>query len=797
MDFGSLTRAQYLQMFKRLLGRGGYSEDDGPNVDELDALAAVAEKTSETLETAGANMFVRFATEALARYEVLFMLPSDAPRTTADRRARLLLFQQIVSSFSYDRVKDALDTFVGSTGTSIVPDVAGRTEYTSCVTWKYYNANATLAERLAADEVLKRAAPAHLTEEPKAAASYATWNTDVDDDGSLLDPAPTTVSTTDTQFPARIVSFGAGSTLTTAMIKEIQANLFWSYFGGVPTEHNFSNVLIRGTVTAATTVTVDGPSHGTQDWSDRVVEAYGVMSTLVDINDSGGTMDLVRAPTDVGWAIGKPTVGDVNFTDLDSDASMDLSIGVDGSGNLELINANPTLAISVAIWVRSSGPTDGSSTTNTAPWIHAKQIDKSGGAPTAFDALKNAGAVRPQGNTTTAGGWTPAASSDLRSLAVRRIAGRASVTRPGSGATSYVLDSTVDWRDRYILVSVAGLNSSTGAYPGAKGMDTRGISPAAFAAYDSVPRLFFSRDGAASGSASWQQWQFGNHPTSASSSAWIYAHEDTGDLMMEVKTGDAAEYVTCFFQVIASDRLATTPAQPTIPTASSYVQPVDLNVIQDNGVSIQGQRGSGRGYPSSRRVSLSTTLNSECEATPLGPISLPGRRPFVPASWSVTERQGALPDALIEHRQHIWGNRKIMSSLSIADGAIEDIHLVNDASLEESYDLVDMRDRIVRVVGVYSTTDIRYHQTAADDTTKFAATLYTGPGTAAVEFGIITNLTLRAKITHREYDSDGKTGYQSVLQIKNATGSTYYVYALIEVSPQLGFGERRITGGTA
>jgi hypothetical protein len=588
-----------------------------------------------------------------------------------------------------------------------------------------------------------------------------------------------------------VIDYFPGSVIDVNDWIELQSMLCWKSRGFTITQTSQGRtIVVAGEIDASATAIIDGPTHGGAgaiSWHNRFVQAWGAYDAG-DIIAAGADDDLtVLADTQRIWlATAKLGNSGTAYThalkEMDAATDSPLSMTVNASGDLQLINADAT-PYNFVLMIRCTPVHTIATETDTQPWINATDITNA-----QLGELADSAEIRDGNGGGT--GWTQTSLFSGDRGAMRRILytgplGKASAT---GSVNRVVLDSSEDWRRRYLLVS-AVTNSGTAFYNSIarNGASARGGSAVSTA----VPRLFFTGNGAATGSATASAYQ---HPDSnVNPEIWIFADSTTGNLVAEMKSTDStSNHAAALFLVTASERYDGTSVAVQVPLHATQIHALDLNQPQNNGCFAQGMQGKSPRY-------LATSLDPSAEPTnpPLGLIAegMGGWRR--PVQYRVRERVGRVDDSTWLVRQPIIGQRKRVVSITVPAATTVAVDLFNDPTgiLPGSVDQVDFRDRFIQVEGRIDSTDITIFRLGSTQLTdvggsEFAFCFYSGPyADQTFTTGILT-MTV-------EFSRDGSSrGYHSRLVISHSSGSTRYVNMTIEATGYLGLTDRRLFGAT-
>jgi hypothetical protein len=518
---------------------------------------------------------------------------------------------------------------------------------------------------------------------------------------------------------------------------------------------------------AGAVLAVDGPTvNDGIAWDGRVVQAWGTVSET-----SSDDLTVRSAAEHVWLSAKKLALGythELRSVDL---GATGITLSVDADGKLTLGNDNATERFCTLL-VRATPSWIADTEEDSQPWINTASIEREElaelyASTLISDSTANSFAGRSAG-------------------ALRRIVYTGGLTRePGADRVRrVVLDSSEDWRNRFVLVApltYAGSNTGETLYPeaGSDGLVAR-------TAGDGTPRMFFTGEGTPDEAEDALPFQ---HPDSLTApNIWLYA-DLHGDLCAETKPA-SANRTCCFMALIIATERTDGPSEVTaVPVHASVVQTIDLEQPQNTGCYAQGFQGGVPRWaldePWPRRIPT---------APPLGLIA-EGHAPPRPVSWLVRERLGSADDERYEVRQKVVGQRKRLISLEVLPSTripVDDFDIASEL-MPGVNDQLDFRDRIVWIEGCFDTDDIRLgvaSQLSDEGSTRFSALMYTGPS-ADVEVAISEDLTIVFAFSK---SGDGK-GYHSRLLLNNTNdATTYYVNAAIECSGFTGLTDLRQYG---
>jgi hypothetical protein len=769
----ALTQQSALRLLKRWQGTGYTNDDDSVRVRELSAIAKIAAMASEAIDVVTRNLLIASADEALDVFERTRFLVAQSSLTPTRRRARLHAFARAAAKLVGPRLDSAFASYLSdATGTTISPSLAAT---------KSHHASPLAAlvvgrrEPTAHEEQARRdLTPALQRGLPARAILGGVSSIDAEygvafaPEAMALVVSPPVTIESQTKARAAPIELYPGAVITREQWIEIQAMLLWKSHGFSLDQSSQGRIvfcdvsLAAGAVLAVDGLTVnDGIA-----WGGRVVQAWGTVSET-----SSDDLTVRSAAEHVWLSAMKLALGythELRSVDL---SAAGVTLSVDADGNLTLSNENATERYCTLLF-RATPPCIADSEDDSQPWVNADVIEHNElaelyASSLISDATPNEFAGAPAG-------------------ALRRIVYTGGLTRePGTDRVRrVVLDSSEDWRNRYVLVApltFAGPNTGETVYPeaGSDGLLER-------TAGDGTPRMFFTGEGTPAEARVALPFQ---HPDSLSgANIWLYADLD-GHLCAEMKPASANR--TCCFMalLVATERSDGSSAVTPVPVHATIVQTIDLEQPQNMGCYAQGFQG---GVP---RYALDEPWpRTFPTGPPLGLIA-EGHAPRRPVSWFVRERLGSVGDERYEVRQKIVGQRKRLISLALSPSIrtpVDDFDIASEL-MPGVNDQIDFRDRIVWIEGCFDTDDIRLGaapQLSDEASTRFSALMYTGPDDD-IEVPLSDDL---AVIFTFSKSGDGK-GYHSRLLLSNASdATTYYVNAAIECSGFTGLTDLRQYG---
>lgn len=796
MDFNSLDQAGYLALLKQLQGIGAYSDDDTANVNrEWNGVAKIAALVSTVLEAASKNMFLSQANELLPKLEKLFYLPSDERLTTTQRQSRLLAFARALPKMVEARIDAAFDAYlVTSSGPTVAPTPAQAATAGAPASAGLYlqrrESTADATERRTLDPILARGLPARAMG-GKLSTGNATFGSGSIDRLSI-NTTPAVSPATQTKANAAVYEYFPGSVIDANEWLEIQSMLLWKSRGFTVSQTSQGRTIVAaGSITAGATVILDGPTHGGAEainWHNRFTQARGIIST-VDVTPGGAFEDIATPnPVDAVW-LPPAKLGNAGaaythpLTPMSGAAQAELS--VNASGDLTMTSlAGGTLYF--VLMIRCTPAHTVASSTDTQPWASTVDITNA----VLQDVARSAAIRSADGG---GAGWTKESMFGTNRGALRRIlytGPLGKVTQAGN-LPYVVLDSSEDWRNRYLLVSAVTRASMTECVAGStSGFAGRSGTTNGNDLNHSAPRLFYTGAGAALGNLTELAYQLPD--TVIDKNVWLYADSATGDLLAEMKGTDSNDdYAACLFMVTASEPVDGSSVATPVPLHATQVHALDLNQPQNNGCFAQGLQG---GVP--RYLATSDDHGTEPTNPPLGLVAEGSGGPRRPVQHRVRERVGRVDDSTWLCRQKLVGQRKRIVSVTVPDDTLVYMDLSSATGIQPGYlDQVDFRDRLISIEGRYSSTDITVYHGGAGQTddsasfTRFAATFYSGP--------YADQVIVAGDLTFTMVFSRGIDCYHSRLHVVQTTGATLYLNLSIEVTGYLGLTDRRLFGAVS
>lgn len=758
MNLNLLDQAGFIKLLKRLQGSGYSSDDDSVNVAEITGVAKIAAMASEALDAAVSNLFVSHADEALDQHDDVRGMPSDALLSTADRRSRLVAFTRALPKMIEARLDGAMDRWLGTTTGSTLSPTGSQAYFHGCseighLTVSRLEPSADPQELRVIDAILRRGLPARMLSK-RGAVRTATYAQDVER-SVFTTTAPGSDPTIGGPLHTAPLEQFPGGTITLDEWREIQAMLLYKpYRGGAGTTTNHfttshtdagANLYLEGNLTGASAFSVTNAGS----WVGCMVQGWVVAHTasFSDTTASGlshGYLGVTKmGPPSSGWVVPFLTPSGV---------ASDIQVETDASGFLRIANLSGADR-HFKMFLRRTSRMYNDTTHSREPWTNLSQFDSA-----------SVSAMLSQSQVVD--GPFPYGAMLNQGPAVRRILYTGSMSKSGVDSPNLVvLDTSMDWRNRALLVLMIGDGGSNTRVLFAS---ADGLSSSMATTISS--RVFLTGSGAVANPAA-----AGARQMRIATDIWMWADSSTGHLMAEVKDISTSTYSHAMVMVMATPTLGFPTGTPmvSVPVAAPSVMPADLNRPQNFGVYAQGQSNG--------------TTAITCP--PLGVIS-DGGLPCRPSSWLVRERRGDLRDREVEVRQKLYGQRKRVISLGVAAGATIDVDAHNQilSATSSNLDQIDYRDRFLHIEVTSSSLDISLGaavQISDVLAPRFVWALYTGPfGNQTVASGDIT-LTF-------EFGRPTANAFHSRLRVTNNAASTRYVNMVIEATGFLGLTDRRL-----
>lgn len=589
--------AEWLQILLGLFGSGYTTDPDSLRVREMESWAYLFAWCDNVLTQVGRERFAQTALDTIDEHEASLRLPNDSGITDEARIARVLALRSMrgTNEASLARVLAALGSLGpgelrGVIASEMTPELGLETFH--ALTSVLQVSAADLAEprikqalSLAMDRGLdvSRFGPNHAKgSRILASAIGAAWESSTALDGNpqvfgavAIDRSGDATAETAPRWTSHLRTFGPLSVIhLDDMRRVVRALCLQPSLDDVPSPTMAGDLkcLASISIAAGTNVLVED----TGVWTDRLMLFTGQASTSVDIRPGGAAEDGDGARITPGMLY-TSTGGVGNVATLIAN----VEIYADAVTGLRIRNTGGTTAyVNVFAWATSKA-SGGSSIRD--PFGLAADTVTNLDASTWNTFVEFLGTKRGA----AADAW---AAGELRGL-VHRFALSPPMTIPGIGAVAqeFVIDSTIDWRDRFVVASVGGFDISAGGlkFPGGENQDTGAAIDLNVPANTYGQFLFgWLGTGHAAAQTAAGQWDVA---LTAPGAPHLYARSTTGELVLALYSaaGPAGFQDTFTVNVIGSFALGvkTTPsaAAPAIPTATAgaAMRPAQLNVPQD------------------------------------------------------------------------------------------------------------------------------------------------------------------------------------------------------------------------
>ena len=284
--------------------------------------------------------------------------------------------------------------------------------------------------------------------------------------------------------------------------------------------------------------------------------------------------------------------------------------------------------------------------------------------------------------------------------------------RPSASAAPnvVVIDSEIDWRDRFVLVAfnlVARTSSEEPVFPG-------GAAEATVGGAGVVSTFGYTLLGEDEGGTATDYQQAGHIVLAPYIS--MYAQDlngaRPGELKIEIDENANSDRYTIWLFVIAAEQTGErinlptyapptdVPVPPMGRTDGQQMEPRILNALQDG--TLLSQFRQGRMGIVTELISTAAGLPSESACWPLGPLG--HGQPRVPLLPKVYPQSAVNWSQKIERRQNVAGGIRLVMAKDSTSGTHSNVDLGND-----------WRDRMILFVGSFHTIDIRPGQSNEDD----------------------------------------------------------------------------------
>lgn len=759
--------ARLLGQLERLQGEGGYADEpESARMRELHAVAHVLAHAQGALEGAEAGIHPHQAVELLPDHERARRVPNDAARTVEERQARLVAIGASRRGASASDMEAALAR-LGLTATvqSVTRSEADAEGAPADAVFQLaVTAPAdeqTPARRRAAVELLRRALPVlqyghrhHASPDEMLVVDVGpTW----DDPSAVLGTCAleAATGTTQTRAPSRLKGYSALSRLTARDLNALQRQMLLSACSAT-NDLRHANGQERFLAFA---VHLPSASSATIDTMDaryrlgRVVMLYGTDATDRRPGQAGDTDLNGQDYVERLWYTGDGTSAydlAVGATAHFAASSSSITITNDSGGTLTFVG-----------FLEMSGDArygaGGIPPHTLTDFVDGVSLDAAGLSQSWWSAmLATVGLRRGSGGGITF--WTGMTPTTCGGVSRQMVL--AQTVQPGSGANTFVMDSSVDWRGRLLFVEFAVAGLPVSGYVGFPG----GPSDILFSSFPTVCTVMgWTGDGVTPGSASALDYHI-----PLENGLRLAARDSDGALIVEHSSSwvGTDEQMSAILIVHGTDPLLDASAVPN-PTAAVDGNPIvaeQLNGLQDAGMLTQGR--AIEPAPGETPVDV--------DAMPLGP-AVRGN-PRIPIAFSVSRRDGRRDQPRFERRQPVAGRLRRVFAVAILDATA---YVLDDVE--------DWRDRFLVGWCAFSASDIRPEEAADDDIASGTASqtrlaTYTGSGRPA---GTIVSGQYHLAIFGGDLflyarDTDG------ALMIRNDTGGTRYVVGWLEAGFPLG-----------
>lgn len=392
--------------------------------------------------------------------------------------------------------------------------------------------------------------------------------------------------------------------------------------------------------------------------------------------------------------------------------------------------------------------------------------------PSWWTAMKDAiGLRRASGSGVSS--WT--AVTAATSGGACRLVGAPLLHRPagGAGARTYVVDTSIDWRDRLLTVhtvhAASVVTTDTALFPGA-------ADDVSMNSIGSAGTLVYTGTGIATGGVSMPAYAAEVIPGVGVATVGIGARSTDGALVIEVYHTSSLTTLSVQLLVQATDRLgarsaASAIAEPATPVAAAPISSRELNVLQDPVVLVPG---------TTPEVVFSGGTPTALQGFRYGP-SATGTPP-IPRALTVRQRDGrayTAPNA----RAWIPAAGRLRRVFQVVVGPSASV--VVDTS-------ADWRDRCAIAYLFTGTSADHYPGNAKDywindgGAAPGAAAGYLGAGRADVSYGADNRYTLRVGPTGLFTQQIVYARVDGALMVRNDGIGTLYCLGWIDASFQIG-----------
>lgn len=361
--FTGADETTFLELFKRLQGTGGYSEqDDSARIGELKAWAYVAAVASGAIDRAAAQIWPEYATELLDEWERTMRLRNSAARNDTERKLRIeavhrasprkadieaaLAHMGISTATFLTNVRTDIYHGSGSYPVSVYPNEAIFQSAVVLSDADYDDA----AKREGTLDVLEKVLPARAVghmDDPKVDACVASslgcnLQTGVLDRSVLWhDGGSMPLGHDNVRAPSRVKNFGPLSKLRAADLNRIQEAMLFDVASDTET---MGSAVIGGEWLAVSANLALGNKtiDSSVDWRDRMIFFTGRVSTT-DLRIGGGDSIINNTATRVSAMFysgpGKATGSGTEWSGI-LNASPALHMWVNTTGDLRVYDGN-------------------------------------------------------------------------------------------------------------------------------------------------------------------------------------------------------------------------------------------------------------------------------------------------------------------------------------------------------------------------------------------------------------------------------------------------------------------------
>lgn len=770
-DLGDSPHTERLyEQLRRMQGEGGYpSDDESVRMRELRTIALVMAHAEAALDGAATAIHPHQTIELLRDHELARRVPNDAARTEEERQARLVALGTSRRGASAQDIEAALARLGITAEVHSVPRTTVVAEGAPAdgifqLAIEIPADDDTPGKRRAAVDLLRRSMPVlqyghrqHMSPSELLVHNVAPeWS---DADAALGKCALSgAASVTQARAASRLKPYSARSRLAARDLNAMQQQMLIAACSGANNDLVHRNADSRFLMFCVNCTPASTSLIHTMDARYRLVRVavlYGTDATdrhpgVVDDNTLNAQTYVERL-----WYTG--------------DGSAPYEMPFPGGGIARLVASGTTLSLindsgitrtffgvlEVSGDVRTAGGGNKLGTLTT--FADGATLAAAGVTETWWETLRDTVGIR-RGNGGGIIFWNGHLSSTCGGVSRQFVV--AHTIKPASGANTFVVDSTVDWRGRLLFVQCAVAGMPVANYVGFPG----GPSDTKFSTFPAVSAIVgWTGDGVAVGSASLEGYHL-----DLENGLRIGARSTDGALVVEHTSSAAGsdDQASAILIVHASDPLlaASAIANPAAAVDGNPIVSETLNGVQDAGMLTQGR--ALEPAPGATPVAV--------DGMPLGP-AVRGS-PRVPIAFQVTRRDGRRNQAPFERRQPVAGRLRRVFACDVADGASV---VLDDAN--------DWRDRMLVAWVAYSASDIRPTQASDTDIADGTASqtrlpTYTGSGrpSGAASSGQYMVMVAGTDLVLSARSTDG------ALEVRNDTGGTRYLVGWVEAGFPLG-----------